>query len=114
MISTASSLIDWLGDIASLPVLLVDLDLIHIHAFCEPSLTVCNLDIVSTHLSLTHASIVGKCPILETIRTPPLMFFIVPLIPKLYCNLDILSVSPVSETMVGRYLVVSESKELLS
>lgn len=68
-----------------LPVFLADGHLVHIHSFYEPPLTLRQLDIVTTHLSLPHSSILRKCPILEAIAALPLhtILCVLVLIPEL-------------------------------
>lgn len=70
-----------------LPVPLRDINGIHINAIPEPPLCVFNFDIVPAHLSLAHKPALGKGPILETIRPPPLSRLIMPLVPELNGNL---------------------------
>lgn len=111
----------------SLPVLLVNRDLVHINAFCEPSLVVSKLHVIPTHLPLSHAAIFCKGPIFKSISSPPLAGFIVPLIPKLDRNLpggslisrrSFPSTSGITERTFGStitnwltYLVLRESKQ---
>lgn len=99
-----------------LPVRLVDWYRVDIDTIFKPSLIMRDLDIVTTHLSLSHASVVGKCPVFETIRTKPLACGIVPLVPELYCNLVVLSVILVWATskILQTCLVVGEGEELFA
>ena len=71
-----------------LPMLLSDHHLVNIHTILKPPLLIRNFHIIPTHLSLPHSSIRCKRPILETVRTPPLPGGIVPLVPKLDCDLE--------------------------
>lgn len=68
-----------------LPVFFTDRHLVHIHSFYEPPLALCQLDIVTTHLSLPHSSILRKRPIFETIAALPLhtILHVLILVPKL-------------------------------
>lgn len=64
-----------------------DIDLVNINPLPEPPLITPNLNIVPTHLSFSHPSVFRKCPIFETIASPPLTRFIMEFIPELHCDL---------------------------
>jgi hypothetical protein len=70
-----------------LPMLLLDGNFIHINTLFEPSLVISKLRIVPTHLPLPHPSVFCERPILKAVGSPPLACFIIPLVPKLHCNL---------------------------
>lgn len=71
-----------------LPVLLADLDRIHVDAVLEPALLVGDLDVVPAHLPLPHQAVVGKRPVLEPVGPPPLARLVVPLVPELDGDLE--------------------------
>ena len=81
------------------PMLLRDVDSIHVHTILEPSVTLGDLDVITTHLPLAHPSIVGERPVLETIASLPLL-----------AVMGILIFVP----ELNRYLVGSECEQLLS
>jgi hypothetical protein len=62
--------------------------LIHIHTLLEPPILLLQLDIVPTHLTLPHYTILTKRPILKAITSLPFhaIVGILILIPELYCN----------------------------
>ena len=79
--------------------LLRDIDSIDIDSILEPALFGRDLNIIPTHLPLTHPAILCKCPVLEAITTLPLrsIMLVLVLIPELDCD-----------------LVVRESEQLLA
>lgn len=84
-------LIEWGASAASfrpLPMFLADIHGIHINFVLVPSLRVRNLDIVPAHLPLSHKPVLCKGPVFQAIRPPPLPRIIMPLVPKLYCDLQ--------------------------
>jgi hypothetical protein len=61
---------------------------VYVDAFLEPSLSLADLDVVTTHLPLAHLAIFGKSPIFETITSRPLArLSMLELIPELHSNL---------------------------
>ena len=63
---------------------------VHVDTLPEPSLGLINLDVVTTHLSLAHLAILGKCPVLETITSHPFARLgVLEFIPELHSNLVI-------------------------
>lgn len=68
--------------------LLPDLDSIDIHPVAKPPLLLGDSDIISTHLALSHESIVRKRPVLQPIGSPPLALVVIPLVPELDRDLD--------------------------
>lgn len=58
-------------------------DRVHVDAVLEPTLPVGDLDVVAAHLPLAHQAVVGKGPVLQAVRPPPLPFLVVPLVPEL-------------------------------
>lgn len=77
-----------------LPMLLANGNFIDVDTIYEPSLRSCNFDIVSTHLSFSHLSILCKGPVLKSICPPPLPSLIMPFIPELNSNLKTGKSSP--------------------
>jgi hypothetical protein len=73
-----------------LPVFLADIYLVYIHAVHEPPLALLQLDVIATHLPLSHPPIFSECPILQTITSLPLqtVLVILILVPKLDSNLN--------------------------
>jgi hypothetical protein len=64
-----------------------DLHRVYVDAFLEPSLGLADLDVITTHLSLAHLAILGKCPVFETITSRPLASLsVLELIPELHGN----------------------------
>jgi len=63
--------------------------LIHIHALLEPPILLLQLDIIPTHLTLSHHTILPERPILKTITTLPLhaVAGVLILVPELHGNL---------------------------
>lgn len=55
-----------------LPVLLFDGNLVDINSLLKPSLTLGELDIIPTHLPLSHPSILSESPVFKTVSPPPL------------------------------------------
>lgn len=55
-----------------LPVLLVNWYSVYIDTFFEPPFMVRKLDIIPAHLSLSHAAILRKGPVFESVGSPPL------------------------------------------
>ena len=74
---------------SKLPVLLGNLDRVHVYAVFIPPLLLTNLHIIPAHLSLPHAAVVGERPIFEPVTPLPLhpVVHILIFIPKLDCNL---------------------------
>lgn len=70
------------------PMLLPNLDLIHVHPVGKPSLPLPNPHIIPTHLPLPHQPPLIIRPVLQPIRPPPLPLLIKPLVPKLHRNLS--------------------------
>lgn len=60
---------------------------VHIDAVPEPALPLRYPNIISAHLALPHESVVGKRPVLQSIRPVPLTLGIMPLIPELHRDL---------------------------
>lgn len=83
----------------TLPVLLRDIDRVHVDPIFEPTLVIGYQDIVTAHLPLTHATVIRKRPIFEAIASLPLhaIICVLVLVPELHCN-----------------LVVSKGEQLLS
>lgn len=91
-----------------LPVLLTDLNSIHIDSILEPSLILSNLHVVRAVLPLLHEAVLRERPVLETIRPPPLARGIIPLVPELDGDLYTKSVSVIIHVAA---LSPSEGKE---
>jgi hypothetical protein len=94
-------------------------DFINIDTILEPSFSIRDLDIISTHLSLPHPSILLESPIFKTITSIPLPSLIVIFIPKLDCDLGMDKCLHCSCCQGKRvhtlytYLVICESKQFL-
>lgn len=71
---------------------------VHINSILEPTLSLADLDVVTTHLSLAHLAVLGKGPVFETITPHPLS------------GLDVFELIP----ELHRDLVVAKSEQLLA
>lgn len=97
---------------------------VDVNSILKPSFLVRYLDVVAAHLPLAHESVLGKRPVLQAVRPPPLAALVVPLVPELDRNLSLgwlaidscLGPSGISRldwlTQAADF-VLSEGKELL-
>lgn len=100
-----------------LPVLLTDVDRVHVHAILEPARPLVDGHVVAAHLPLPHETVLGKRPVLEAVRPPPLAGRVVPFVPELHR--DLLAAVYIAcyrfwaQTSGVTDLVVRESEQLL-
>jgi hypothetical protein len=73
--------------IKNLPMLLLDVDAIDVHAILVPPLLVRDPDVVPAHLPLPHQPVVRERPVLQPVGPPPLPGLVVPLVPELHGDL---------------------------
>jgi len=85
-------------NVTSLPMLLWYLHWIDINTILEPPLFVRDLDVVSTHLTLSHAAVGSEGPVFEAVGAVPLVCCVMPFVPELYSNLHIVNSIPSQET----------------
>lgn len=66
--------------------LLGNINSVHVNSILEPALFLGYLDIITAHLPLPHATIIGESPVLEPITPLPLhtIVLVLVLIPELH------------------------------